>query len=166
MQPGQKRDGVADSGKTHALRLQARADLERIRYLRRVAQLVTEGHTHESIARSLDISASLANRLERQIRSGVPVDEATPAEVINAHVAGEIDERAMLDQLLAMQFSLGTFDPTGGTGYVSGSWDEVQSAAARGLLTPAQYDELAARATFVKRPTSADHPQQGPRTEH
>ncbi len=166
MQPGHKRDRVADSGKTQALRLQARADLERVRLLRRVAQLVAEGHTSEAIARSLNISVLSTNRLERQIRSGAPVDEATPADVINAHVAGEIDERAMLDQLLAMQFSLGTFDPTGGTGYVAGSWDEVQSAAARGLLTPAQYDELAARATFVERPTPGDHPQQGPRTEH
>lgn len=138
-----------------AKRLRARAELDRISQLRLVAQALTEGSSQASIAVTLGISQPTVSRLARQIRAGLDVNQVTPAEIINRYAAGEIDENEMFDLLLAEPFTVGVYDPTPtGSGYVRGTWDDVQNAVGRGLITDEQYNLLATKSSTVTHPAA------------
>lgn len=142
---------VAPDIAQEAKRIRARADLDRVRLLRLVARMLDNGNSQQTIAATLEISQPTVSRMARQIRAGLPVHEVTAEEVINLYVAGEIDEDDMLDRVLDMRLTLGAYDPTGGDGYVRGTWDDVASAVGRGLITDEQYNLLATKATTVPR---------------
>lgn len=124
---------------------EAAAHLERVALLRRVAADLASGDSAQEIADRLGRPLAEVQRMARQIRAGLDVEAVTPAEIINRYVAGEIDEEEMLDRLLAEPLTVGIYDPTSvGSGYVRGTWDDVQTAVGRGWLTDEQYESLAA----------------------
>ncbi len=121
----------------------AAAHLERLALLRRVAADLASGDSAEQVADRLGRPLAEVQRIARQIRAGLAVDEVAPTEVIARYVVGEVDEAGMFAMLRGMRLTLGCHDPTGGDGYVRGTWDEVQTAVGRGWLTDEQYEALA-----------------------
>lgn len=122
---------------------EAAAHLERLALIRRVAADLAEGKSAEQIADRLGWTLAEVQRVARQVRAGLPVNEVAPIEVIARYVVGEVNEAEMLAALRGMPLTLGCHDPTGGDGYLRGSWDEVATAVGRGWLTDEQYEALA-----------------------
>jgi len=71
----------------------------------------------------------------------------SPESIFGLYQANEITYSEMMHLLRRYKespgFTKGVHDPTGGDGYVPGTWDVVMDAAARGLLRDADYEELA-----------------------
>lgn len=70
-----------------------------------------------------------------------------PSRVIAAAADAQITRGDMMRLLMQRSFTAGVQDPTGNEGYVRGTWDEIEDALGRGLLTDREYAELSAFAS-------------------
>ncbi|AWK76698.1 hypothetical protein CBI38_33810 (plasmid) [Rhodococcus oxybenzonivorans] len=76
--------------------------------------------------------------------------DRTPTEVIDRRTAGEISDTEMMQVLLDWNFTFGTVPVSSGISadaYEPGSWDEIERAYYRGLLTDDEIGRLTERNT-------------------
>lgn len=136
--------------------LKSRAELDRVRQFRLIAKAIEAGASQEAVAEELGISQATVSRVLRQIRgSNGEILNESAAEVIHRRAAHEISDEQMLDQLLSIQYTSGQYDPSGGDGYVRGSWDQIHWALAEGLLSDEEYATLTRKAK-IQAPSSQD----------
>ena len=65
-----------------------------------------------------------------------------PAGLIQRAADGHMSREVMMDRLTALRYTHGEYDPTGGDGYQRGTWDTIEAAVGRELLTNDEYDHL------------------------
>jgi len=129
--------------------LRARADLDQVRRMRLVARGLEAGFSQAQIAGELGLSQPTVSRMARQIRSsGGRVLAETATEIINERTAGEIDDETMMARLFERTYTSGRHDPSGGDGYLRGTWDELADAAGRRLLSREEYNSLVFKASM------------------
>lgn len=63
---------------------------------------------------------------------------------------GKIFSQDMMAILLSKTYTSGTYDPTGGDGYVRGDWADIEDSLTEGLLTHEEYMRLAVEALGVE----------------
>ncbi|MDT2006201.1 hypothetical protein FXW78_18550 [Rhodococcus opacus] len=74
--------------------------------------------------------------------------DRTPTEVIDRRTAGQISDDEMMQVLLDWNFTFGRVPVSGGISadaYEAGSWDEIERAYYRGLLTDDEVGRLMER---------------------
>lgn len=123
-------------------RAYARDELNRIERLRFIAEGLRQGQTQETLASALQISQPTVHRLARQTRNNPALTDTSPSEVIYRGTVGEITRAAMARQLVDLPLTTGADDPTGHEAYVRGTWDQIENAAGRGLITETEYETL------------------------
>lgn len=111
--------------------------------MRLIADALSQRTSQEEIAASLGTSQASISRIAGIIRSDPAVLEETPSELIQRRAVGELDDDAMMAGLLRCRFTPGTHDPSGGDGYIRGSWREIENALVAGLLTDDEYERIA-----------------------
>lgn len=67
----------------------------------------------------------------------------TPRELGLARKNGQISTELMMTLLSAESYTSGLHDPTGGDGYIRGTWDEIQWLLMDDLITDEEYTFLA-----------------------
>ncbi len=75
--------------------------------------------------------------------------EPGPTETINLRTAGLIDTDTMMETLIAYSYEPGRYDPTGGDGFIRGSWRQIEDALAAGLITNEEYERVAREASLT-----------------
>ena len=133
----------------HARTLKAQEDLLRLSKLRLVAEGV-KITSQDKVAASLGISQATVHRLVNKIRNDPAALEETPTEIIDRRAVGAIDDDEMMAALLVRSYSHGRHDPTGGDGYIRGTWSEIERALGKGLLSDEEYERLAREAPRAK----------------
>lgn len=126
-----------------SLRLRARARLDRLEQMRLVADAIDANAVQDSIASELGISQATVSRMVRQIRADRTILGVAPIETIYRRAAQEITTEEMMASLNGATFTLGTFDPTGGDGYLRGTWDQIATALVEGFISEGEYNLLA-----------------------
>ena len=124
-------------------RLLAREDLLRRARLRLVARALELGASHQVIADALGVPQPTVHRMARQIENDPRALETTATEIIGLATVGEITRGEMMRRLSTLPLTYGAYDPTGGEGYIRGSWDEIEAAVGRGLLSDQEFAQLA-----------------------
>lgn len=124
-------------------RVLAQEDLLRRARLRLVARAIQLGASQQVIGDALGLSQATVRRMARQIENDPRALETTATEVIGLATVGEITRSEMMRRLSTLPVTVAEYDPTGGEGYVRGTWDEIESALGRGLLSDGEYAQLA-----------------------
>ncbi|WP_244927778.1 hypothetical protein [Nocardioides sp. W7] len=121
--------------------------LNRIDEIRDVAILARQGLKQREIAEQLGTTQPRVHRIQKLLALRGQSVEETPEEIIlRAFVApdgvpGGV-RRELIERLKALDYTFGETDPTGGDGYVAGTWDDVRRARAKGLLADEEYAEV------------------------
>lgn len=120
----------------------AKENLVEIERIRAVAAASQSGMSQREIADLLDTSQPDIHRVLRRVNSGSGIPEVSPNEVVMRATVGEISRKAMLDALRNMDYSIGQSDPTGGDGYLAGTWDQVKRLVGKHFVTESEYERL------------------------
>lgn len=138
------RDGAAKKLDAVAARLR----LDKRDLLRAVAEANAADMVHRTIEGHLDVSQTTVHRLLRQTKENPTMLEPTPAEIIDRRTAGQITTEQMMDQLLTWNYTFGRVpkvDDVTMDAYYPGSWDDIERAYYRGLLTEDEVSQLMER---------------------
>lgn len=136
------------------LELNARQQLERVAARRRLDDREIFRAIHRAVRAGLsqrqisdivgNLSQATVQRIIRRIAGNPSLLRETPAEIVDRRAAGFIDDHTMMDRLLNWKYSFGAVprvDDVATDAYMTGDWDEVESAYYRDLLSD---DEFAA----------------------
>ncbi|MFC9557601.1 helix-turn-helix domain-containing protein [Rhodococcus sp. NPDC056960] len=118
------------------------ADLD---VLRAVAEANAANITQRVIHEHIGISQPTIHRMLRTVLDNPALLDETPTEVIDRRTAGQITGDEMMQVLLHWNFTFGQVPVSGGTSadaYEAGSWDEIERAYYRGLLTDDEIGQL------------------------
>lgn len=149
--PGRAKEiDVKTAVRKEATILKATEDLVRVNRLRLVARALDARISQDDLAASLDISQASVSRIAALIQSDPSVLDESPTEIIGLRATGQIDSATMMKRLTAHAYSPGQHDPTGGDGYIRGTWREIERALGRGLLSNAEYEQIARKAPVAK----------------
>jgi len=121
------------------------ADLD---VLRAVAEANAANITQRVIHEHIGISQPTIHRMLRTVLENPALLDRTPTEVIDRRTAGQISDDEMMQVLLDWHFTFGRVPVSGGISadaYESGSWDEIERAYFRGLLTDDEIGRLMER---------------------
>jgi hypothetical protein len=91
------------------------------------------------------LSQATVQRMIQRIAATPALLRETPAEIIDQRAAGFIDDHEMMDRLLNWKYSFGAvprIDDVATDAYMTGDWDEVESAYYRDLLSDDEFAEL------------------------
>lgn len=135
-----------------AIRLLVRQLLD-LQQLRDIAELHHDGTSQHDIEQMLGISSRDA---ERGIALAAHTQAESPTEVIvQAYLLGT-SRGGLVDQLSRWPFAFP--EVVSGDGVTEATWQEVVVAAARGLLSPAEYQRVC---DAVQPPPPGEPPEQG-----
>ncbi|MFC9355847.1 helix-turn-helix domain-containing protein [Rhodococcus sp. NPDC057014] len=121
------------------------ADLD---VLRAVAEANAAHITQRVIHEHIGISQPTIHRMLRTVLENPALLDRTPTEVIDRRTAGQISDTEMMQVLLDWHFTFGRVPVSGGVSadaYEAGSWDEIERAYYRGLLTDDEIGRLMER---------------------
>ncbi|MBC2637659.1 winged helix-turn-helix transcriptional regulator [Rhodococcus wratislaviensis] len=121
------------------------ADLD---VLRAVAEANAAHITQRVICEHIGISQPTIHRMLRTVLENPALLDETPTEVIDRRTAGQITDDDMMQVLLDWNFTFGQVPVSGGIStdaYEPGSWDEIERAYCRGLLTDDEIGRLMER---------------------
>ena len=141
---------AASQLRAQALVLRAQENLLRRMKLRHVATALNI-KSQDEIAHSLGTSQATVSRMAKLIKAEPQVLAVTPTEMMERRAVGAIDDQTMMAHLLQQTYTAGTHDPTGGDGYVRGSWREIENGLTDGLLTDDEYERIAREAAVSSR---------------
>jgi hypothetical protein len=125
---------------------QARLTVKRADALRAIATAMDAGYPAEDVARRHADSQRQAESLIRMAVAQRDLWEVTPFEVISRATLGQMSRAEMMSRLLRHAYTRSRHDPTGGDGYIRGTWNQVERAVGLGLLTDDEYEMVARRA--------------------
>jgi DNA-binding Lrp family transcriptional regulator len=136
----------------------ARQQLERVAARRRlddrdinraIDRAVRDGYSQREISDIIgNLSQATVQRIIRRLAASPELLRETPAEIIDRRAAGLIDDQTMMDRLLNWKYSFGAvprIDDVATDAYMTGDWDEVESAYYRGLMSDDEFAELSKR---------------------
>ena len=123
-------------------KIAAKRNLVEIERIRVVAAASQSGMRQREIADLLDTSQPDIHRVLRRVNSGSGIPGVSPNEIVMRATVGEISRQEMLDTLRNMDYSVGQSDPTGGDGYLAGSWDQVKRLVGKHFVTESEYESL------------------------
>lgn len=103
--------------------------------LRAALRLLDFGCSQQEIADVLMTSQAKVHRMLKLIKGRGGLIPVEPEEIILRATAGVISRQEMMDRLRAFEYSPGTDAPYPHEGHIDGTWDQVVSAYARGLIT-------------------------------
>jgi len=121
------------------------ADLD---VLRAVAEANAANITQRVIREHIGFSQPTIHRMLRTVLENPALLDRTPTEVIDRRTAGQIGDDEMMRVLLDWNFTFGRVPVSGGISadaYEPGSWDEIERAYYRGLLTNDEIGRLVGR---------------------
>lgn len=135
--------------------LEARRELERVAARRRLDEREMYRAIHQAVQARFSqrqiseivgtLSQATIQRIIQRIAATPALLCETPSEIIDRRAAGLIDGRMMMEGLLNWKYSFGAvprIDDVVTDGYVTGDWDEIESAYYRDLLSDDEFDEL------------------------
>jgi hypothetical protein len=118
-------------------------DLEREIYGAAVLHGLTQRQISELVGHQ---SQATIQRILRRFADDPTLLDVTPAEIIDRRTAGLITAEQMMHHLLGATFSVGQVVRINGVAtdaYISGDWDDVETAFYRGQLTDDEFQRLA-----------------------
>lgn len=135
-------DPVVQAERRQALKRLAQRSVSDLDERRAAKRLLDLGCSQREIAEVLMTSQAKVHRMLKIIERKGGVITVEPEEVILRAIAGEISRREMIDELKDFEYSLGTDAPYPHEDHVDGTWDQVLSAYARGLISKEEFDEV------------------------
>ncbi|WP_411742732.1 winged helix-turn-helix domain-containing protein [Rhodococcus sp. IEGM 1366] len=126
----------------------ARLRLDNRALLKAVAQAQRVGMVHREIEKHLDVSQSTVHRLLQKAAADPKALDARPADIIDQRAAGQIRTEEMMNRLLNWNYTFGhipTIDGIATDAYERGSWDDIERAYYRRLLTEDEVSQLMER---------------------
>ena len=126
----------------------AREELARLNKLRAIYSAnVKHGRSQTAIAKDAGLSQAEVSRIVKRVSIAPEMLYHSPREVILQFVAGDIEHRAMLEELAHWPYSFAqdaeSENPL--TVRTSGSWEQVTDAMHRNLIDYDDYDYLLER---------------------
>lgn len=141
-----------------AVQLSARQQLERAaargrlddrEIYRAIHRAVRDGLSQRQISDIVgNLSQATVQRIVQRLAANPELLSETPAEIIDRRAAGIIDDHAMMKHLTNWRYSFGAIPRIDGIAtdaYMTGDWDEVESAYYRGLLSDEEFAQLSER---------------------
>jgi hypothetical protein len=133
----------------------ARQELARVAARRRLDDRELYRAIHDAVEARLSqrqiseivqtLSQATVQRMVQRIAATPALLQETPAEIIDRRAAGVIDDHEMMDRLLSWKYDFGSVprvDDVATDAYMTGDWDEIESAYYRDLLSDDEFAEL------------------------
>ena len=92
--------------------------------------------------------APLRDEVERLMVENERLHLRCSYELAGAETRAELAEAGyarLLGMLASIRYTMGVADPTGGDGYLRGTWADIERALAEGRLTGDEYNHIASR---------------------
>lgn len=133
-----------------ARKVRAQKELTQLAELRLIHRATAIKASQDSIATLLGTSQPTVSRLIKRIEQAPWLLEPSPREIINQRAVGQIDTETMLNTLVSYSYAPGSYDPTGGDGFLRGDWRQIEDALVSGLITDEEYERVAREAPAAK----------------
>lgn len=131
-------------------RTAARRRLDDRATFRAIDHAVRAGLSQRQISSIIgSLSQASVQRIIRRLAANPSLLCESPAEVIDRRAAGDINDQTMMEKLVSWKYTFGGVPRVDGVAtdaYMSGDWDEIESAYYRELLSDEEF------ATLVRRP--------------
>lgn len=100
---------------------------------------------HGSCPRNFELAKMLNGVIDEHLERLRALLAPSPADGTGGDGAAQAfaDYQRLLRVLESIRYTAGTADPTGGDGYVRGTWGDIERALAEGRLTTAEYATIA-----------------------
>jgi hypothetical protein len=126
------------------LRRQARHRLQLLDQLRAAGDILDRGLSRQDVADLLSISDAQAHRLLKAAQRRGATREPEPAEIILRAFAYGTDRAELIETLKAFPYTFGQDAPDSRQDRLPGTWDQVVSAHAQGLLSRDEFAQISA----------------------
>lgn len=127
----------------------ARLRLDDRAIYRAIHRAVQDGLSQRQISDIVgNLSQATVQRIIQRLAANPALLAETPAEIIDRRAAGIIDSQVMMKQLTKWRYIIGAVPRVDGVAtdaYITGDWDEVESAYYRGLLSDEEFAQLSER---------------------
>ncbi|MCJ0907128.1 winged helix-turn-helix domain-containing protein [Rhodococcus sp. ARC_M6] len=123
----------------------AQRRLDKTEMYRLVQAAARQRTSQRKIADLADVSQTEIVRILGRLREHPSLVDRSPSEVINERVAGKITARQMMKELLDWDYTFGRVPIVNGQqldAYDPGTWDEVESAYHRNLISENEFREI------------------------
>ena len=140
----EQRYSLTDAERAAVLR-RAREYLARREQMRAAQELVDQGKSEADIATVLQVDAPRARRLLKSIELHGGDLAVTPREQIYRVTVEGGDRSALVEWLSSYPHTFTEYAPEPFDGSIPGTWTQVCVALLTGLLSQAEYDQIAAR---------------------
>ncbi|WP_370629613.1 winged helix-turn-helix domain-containing protein [Mycolicibacterium sp. BK634] len=140
------------------MELSARQQLERVAAHRRldersiyraIARAARDGLKQREISDIIgNLSQATVQRIIQRITADPSLLQVTPTEIIDRRAAGLISDDTMMGELLNWRYDFGSvprIDGVATDAYISGDWDEIESAYYRDQLSDEEFAALSDR---------------------
>ncbi|WP_336874458.1 winged helix-turn-helix domain-containing protein [Rhodococcus qingshengii] len=132
----------------------ARRRLGRTEMYRLIQAAAEQKMPQRKIADLADISQTEVVRILNRLREHPSLIDRSPSEVINERLAGKIAPQQMVDELLNWDYTFGKVPVVDGyelDAYDPGTWDEVESAYHRKLISENEFRKIFERNAAKRR---------------
>lgn len=132
----------------------ARRRLGRTEMYRLIQAGAEQEMSQRKIADAAEISQTEVVRILNRLRERPSLIDRSPSEVVNERLAGKITSQQMVDELLNWDYTFGKVPVVDGyelDAYDPGTWDEVESAYHRKLISENEFREIFERNVSKRR---------------
>ncbi|MDF3319871.1 winged helix-turn-helix domain-containing protein [Rhodococcus sp. C3V] len=123
----------------------ARRRLDKTEMYRLVQAAANQQTPQRQIADLAEVSQTEVVRILSRLRERPSLVDRSPSEVINERLAEKITSKQMMDELLNWEYTYGKVPVVNGyelDAYDPGTWDEVESAYHRKLISESEFRRI------------------------